>query len=344
MKIFLQKLQDIQDECIGRVKKQEISQLPDKVAGATVHSVSNHISREEWDKMRENIAKHSKDWRRFKNDPNKVVLEKNFFINCLSLTQGFFIFRPMDNDGKTYIKVNDFFFGSKPKDSQPYLLATFLVLACALILTSVYYSPWLSILGIFFIPLAILAERKRIKGQKIKEKEWQESFTNHPGVILPPAVFSKKETVFAGSSNLIMEKNVRESLVKISLEKSPFFNDYQAILSKTLDIARNPKGQIAWLWQFGPHSLLGDDFSITYQDFIGRTLDQTLCINIDVRSSNILPIIETENSFIFCLDSFSEEMEKHYVIPAGIVETLKSKTMNPSKTVATDDLFRLNEI
>jgi hypothetical protein len=346
MKKFLKNLQDIQDECIDGVKKSKVSQLPGTVAGVTIHSVGQHISREEWNQMRENISQHSKDWRRFKNDPNKIVLEKNFFINCLNFMQGFYIFRPIDDNGKTYIKVKDSFFESKPKQSEwlsslPIMLMIITILGPCLLsmLISNYFF-----FGLILIPLAFLIQKRNNSFMKKEEAKWQKSFTNRPGVILPSSVFSKKYHGLAKSECTIIEKNTRESLVKINLNESPFLDDYRAILSKTLEIARDTKGEIAWLWQFGPYTLPKDDFSITYQDFIGRTLDQTLCINIDVKSSNILPIIETDHSFIFCLDYFSDEMEQYYSISDGMIETLRKKTKNSSGTTINDDLFRLNEL
>ena|GEM_PF-2162937 len=339
MKNFLKSLQDIQDECIGRVKKQDISQLPDKVAGASVHSVSNHISREEWNQMRENISQHSKDWRRFKNDPNKIVLEKNFFINCLNFMQAFFIFRPIDDDGKTYIKVNDSFFKSKPKDPQWRYLIPFTAMLTLVVLSffAFLYINNYFLIGLIFLPASFILVNKKNKAREVEEDKWQKSFTNHPSKLLPSRIFSKLKNEFR-------EKNNLESLVKISLDESPFFDDYRAMLNKTLEIARQTKGRIAWVWQFGPYTLLKDDFSITYHDFCGRILDQTLHVGINIKSSNIIPIIETERSFIFCLDNFSYEMEKYYSIPDGMIETLRSKTINSTKTVASDDLFRLNEI
>lgn len=344
MKKFLKSLQDIQDECIDEVRKSKASQLPDTVAGVTIHSVGQHVSREEWDQMRENISEHSKDWKRFKNDHNKIVLEKNFFINCLDFMQAFYIFRPIDDDGKTYIKVNDYFFKSKPKDPQWRYLIPFITIITLVVLSffAFLYINNYFLIGLIFLPASFILVNKKNKAREIEEEKWQKSFTNRPGTILAPSVFSKKYSGLEKSECIIIEKNTRESLVKISLDKSPFLDDYRAILCKTLEIARQTKGQIAWVWQFGPYTLLKDDFSIAYQDFFGRTLDQTLRIGINVKSSNIMPIIETEHSFIFCLDYFSDEMEKYYSIPDGMIETLSKKTKNSSGTTINDDLFRLN--
>ena len=170
MKEFLQNLQAIQDECIGRIKKQEVGQLPNKIAGASVHSVSNHISYEEWGQMRENISQHSKDWKRFKNDPDKIVLEKNFFINCLNVMQAFYIFRPTNDDGKTYIKINDYFFKSKPKTSQPDLFIIFITSAAILLFSAILTGHiYLYVPGILCICLAFWFSNKKNKAQKIKE-------------------------------------------------------------------------------------------------------------------------------------------------------------------------------
>jgi len=115
MKKILQELQSIQDECIGRIKKEENGQLPKRVAGALIRSVKNTTTWEEWNLIRENIDNHSKDWRRFQKDPNKIVLEKNFFFNTLKKMGGLFIFRPSDDNGATYINPSDFFLTSKPR-------------------------------------------------------------------------------------------------------------------------------------------------------------------------------------------------------------------------------------
>ena len=339
MKKFLQSLQDIQDECIGRVKKQELVQLPDKVAGARVHSVSNCVSREEWEQMRGNISEHSKDWRRFKSDPNKIVLEKNFFINCLEFMQTFYVFRPIDDEGRTYIKVSDFFFESKPQNKQWGYLIPFIIMMTMSVLSFIafVYINYYFLIGLVFLPFSIILINKKNKAREIEENNWQKSFTNRPSALLPPQIFSRFKKEFK-------EKNQLKSTVKIALDESPFFDDYWSILSKTLEIARQTKGKVVWLWQYGVYSLLKDNFSIAYQDFNGRVLDQTLHIGINIKSSNIIPIVETEHSFIFCLDNFSDEMEKYYSIPVGMMDTLKSKTMNSAKTVANDDLFRLSGI
>jgi len=68
-------------------------------------------------------------------------------------------------------------------------------------------------------------------------------------------------------------------------------------------------------------------------------------INIEIKSksSNLLPIIETENSFIFCLDYFSDEMEESYKNLEKVdefLQDLRQEMINPEKTIASDDMFR----
>jgi len=326
MKKFLKKLQNVQDECVENLKARAEAINLGKVSGTLIR-VADGIDFESWKEIRRNIKNHFSDKKRFKEDPEKVVIEKNFLLNSLQLQKGFFVFRPLNDDGRTYLEANEEFLSSRPaaKSEWPLLL---LIIIVASIFFGFGASPYY-FLGLIFLPIMIRLDNLSSKREKEEQKNWIESFTNNPAVILSESMCSGPNK--PGEQQL-------ESFVKINLLNSPFYDEYKKIIHKTVDIACQTKGRIAWLWCYDEQ--VADDFSVSYSDFnIYGVKDGSLNIKINILSSNIIPVVETEASFIFCLDNFSAEMDTY---EEGILfEKLKYKIKDWRNGYYKDDLFKV---
>ncbi|MEI6835733.1 MAG: hypothetical protein WCK59_02775 [Candidatus Falkowbacteria bacterium] len=319
MKNFLRKLQATQDECLGNLKSRAEESSLGKVSG-TIIRVAEGIDFEDWQEIRKNIKNHFSDQRRFKGDSGKVVIEKNFLLNSLELQKGFFVFRPLNDEGETYLKVNKGFFRSKPSDVPTWTSLLLLVFAAA-ILFGFIFSPYYFI-GIISLPLMIWLDNLNGKWHKLAIDKWLGYFVNNPSGVLSKSICSG-----LGSK----QDDYTHTTVKIDLSNSLFYDNYKSILNKTIDIAAKINGKIVWLWCYDEQIV--DEFRVSYND-LGH-----LEIMINILSSNIMPAIETKSSFIFCLDNFSEEMDTY---EEGILFIkLRDKIKDSLNGYYKDDLFKM---
>lgn len=340
MKSFLKKIQNIQDGCVERIKGQKDNSLLADIAGTKIRSIDGGISFTEWKHLADNIHGNSKDWRRFKEDPNKVVIEKNFFLNAIKLTNDYFIFRPKNDAGATGINVNDEFYSSMPKNKKiGWKLFLFIPLLTLMLATyfSVYYFSNFSVLPIMIwcivIPLMIRYNKHLKKVSADKKAEWENEYSKKPYLLLDNAPCSFKKD---------FDKWRKMACVKIDLSYCPFRCEYEKILNELASSAHQMKGDIVWLWRYRTLPLNPDLFNFSYENL--HDSNNFINIRLDIKSGNIIPAIETENSFIFFLDYFSDEMEKNHYNYDFVFDVIKSKTQNPHGNVKRDDLFKENWI
>lgn len=326
MKNFLRKLQNVQDECLENLKDRAEAINLGKVSGTLIR-VADGIDFENWKEIRRNIKNYFSDQKRFKEDPGKVVIEKNFLLNALQLQKGFFVFRPLNDDGKTYLEANQDFLGSKPTTKSLWHMSLLLI-----IIPCVFFgfgrSPYY-FLGLIFLPIMIWLDNLSSKQEKEEQKDWIESFVNNPDAILSESMCS--------GPNKPGEKQL-QSFVKINLQNSPFYDEYKKIINKTVDIAWQTKGRIAWLWCYDEQVV--DDFTVSYSEYNSHGMkDGSLNIKINILNSNIMPVVETEASFIFCFENFSAEMDTY---EEGVLfAKLKHKIKDSSNGYYKDDLFKI---
>ena len=326
MKNFLKKLQNVQDECLENLKVRAEEINLGKVSGTLIR-VADGINFESWQEIRKNIKNHFSDQKRFKEDSGKVIIEKNFLLNSLKLQKGIFVFRPLNDDGKTYLEANQDFLGSRPAaKSLWHLLLLLVIIPC--IFLGFWVSPYY-FLGLIFLPIMIWLNNLSGKREKEEQKKWIDSFMNNPDAILSESMCS--------GPNKPGEKQL-QSFVKINLLDSPFYDDYKKILHKTVDIACQTKGRIAWLWCYDEQ--VADDFAVSYSDYNSYgTKDRLLNIKINILTSNIMPVVETEASFIFCFENFSAEMNTY---EEGILfAKLKHKIKDQLNGYYKDDMFKI---
>ncbi len=330
MKNFLERIQGIQDQCINRFKKKDPA-LIGKISGATIRGIEGGVSFTEYRKIMQNVDDHSKDWRRFKEDPNKVVIEKNFLLNSLDLIGGFLIFRPINDEGQTYIQVSPEFCSSIPKSSYNYRLIFIAVICGILTLAALISLSFLVLLcliiAMFVADRRIVAENKRIK------KEWEENRAKHPNSLFSAASCSFREMASRG--------RIKAS-VNVNLSDCPFERQYNKMLNELAISAHQMNGRIVWLWRYSRSASSLDSLNFLYQesnlkDYRNAYIDLTL----NIKSSNLVPAIETENSFIFFFDNFTEKMEKDSPRDySSFFKHLTSQIRNESGTILKDDMFK----
>ncbi len=333
MKQFLERLQIIQDECIGRIKGQKKISLLTNVSGAKIRSIEGGLSFAEWKHLADNIQNHSKDWRRFKEDPDKIVIEKNFLLNSLKLTGDFFVFRPVNDCGDTYIQVLTNFYSMMPKNKRIhgslYLLVVILFSILGFKISAYFFY------GFSLLPIMLWCNNKLKKTNIKKKSEWEKMHSEHSHLLFSfaPCSFREKRCYWT-------RKYAR---IKIDLSSCLFEEEYRDMIEELAVSAQQMKGKIVWLFKYRGLKLNPDIFTFAYEKNAGEVNDE-ININIAIKGSGILPGIETENSFIFFLDHFSEEMEKAHRTHDHVFDMLTSKTKNEGGNVKKDDLFKENYV
>ena len=333
MKKLLKELQNIQDECLGRSKNSTGSNAEQK-GDTMIRSVDGRISHQEWRHIHDNVFQHTRDWKRFRSDPNKVVLEKNFLFNSLGMMQNFFIFRIKDDSDLTFIRPKDDVLDSKPKDYQGWVAFIFIILLIAMVSFSISMSNNIAapLTSATVCVILLMITKNRInKNYQQRWRAWRESLENNPEAFFSDVVTSKRE--LSGFAFGFIE-----TILKLSIKNHcRFFYQYQKILDKTFHIAAQTKGQIAWLWCFDKSIKQRYSFAIKN---ITPTISERLVIelSLDIQGSNIIPAIETEHSFIFCLDHFSDEMDED--INKTVLLSIKDRAISQDGNVGKDDLFR----
>ena len=298
MKTFLKIVEKFQEEFIERFNEPNLS---GEIAGVEISKPeSSTILFSSYKDTAQKIYGLLRDRRRFKNDPNKIVIEKNYFFNSLKINGGYFLFMPQEDSGLTAIslprKYNQTI--TVPKERKINLivyLAILLVLTASGIMINRF-----CLLGFLIMPFILWYDRKIRKESAAEMKGW-EIYINQGESLLSAQPYS-------GTSG---GHNVIDCAINIALFECPFQVNYEKMMNKVVPLANKMKGKIAWLWRYDSLPVLAapDRFSCLYKQWNGPNYCDGFNINIHVRSSTILPVIETQNSFIFILDDFSKEME-----------------------------------
>ncbi len=305
MKQYLKTVAKAQEFLVNKLKgKKEPSSLS-KIAGANLPG-NGKISFSDYGKIIDNINGHTKEWRRFKNDPNKIVIEKNFLMNCLNLgyDKNFFLFRTCDDEGLTFIDIPKDFFRLKPTEpndmsfpnSMMQILILFLSIIAGIMGSSYFFFCLL------IIPIWLFLERRNWKKIQKKKVEWKQMYENQPNLLLynQPYSFPKDRRVSGYRSGTKTKLNIsfNENVNRMAYEKT--------LNALTVD-AHQMKGKIAWLW-FYSKSVSNELSSVSYDD---KNIEITLGFNL--KNYYLIPAIETEYSFIFSLEHFSsgELMDKY---------------------------------
>jgi hypothetical protein len=331
MKKLLKELGSIQDACLGRSKNATGNNV-------MIRSVNDDASHQEWRLIHKNIVGHTKDWKRFRSDPNKVVLEKNFLFNSLTAMPNFFLFRPRDDGNSIFIKPKEDFLASKPKKPRGLTFIfyiVFILLGLAVVKKGNNIAGPIIFASIFFVLLLIVKNSFK-KNYEKRRQAWLQSFQDCPEAFFSNAIASKRE-LSGFCSGFI------ETILKLKIDRySHCFYEYKKIIDKTFHVAAQMKGQIAWLWCF--EKSIKQRYSFTIYSFAIKNITPTISENtlielsLDIRGSNIVPAIETEYSFIFCLDDFTDKMDED--VNKEVLASIKDRAISPDGNIGKDDLFR----
>ena len=303
MKEFLEMLQAAQSQHV-KTFKGETGSYPsskvkiNRVAGATITKLQG-MSFEEYDETLEAIDKYSKEWRQFKNDPNKIVIEKNFMYHALDLINSFFLIRPINEHGETYINVTQRFFDTRPnrKKIPP------LVYLSAFVVSMIILSELSTLIGIIFavcsfFVIAFYDDRLRKKYPK-NINAWENGYSENPSALIKYSPCSFTEHTKYGWQ--------MKSSVNIDFLQCPFRSEYEKMISDLSTQTHKVNGKIVWFWRY---RRLPETMDVSKFTYLEDHFNDSIQLNINAVGSNIIPAIETKTSFIFFLDHYSQEMEK----------------------------------
>jgi len=338
MKKFLKTLQAIQDECLAR-SKDETESKPENLERPMVRSVSFEIGDKKWKTIQTNLAEHAKDWRRFRKDPNKVVIEKNLLFNSLIFMPDFFLFRTKEDDDcdATFINTTSEFIDLRPVKKTNWLILTFIIVAM-LGLYFIFAGALNRNISIFFaviyVLIIFLVASKVNERHRLKLANWQRVLREDPGILFKRVITSKRELNNRDFGYI-------ESLIQINLRRSHFFSsNYQKIIYKSFGLANKMKSEISWLWYFGEATRNKDLFEVKNLDNESSGSYSPIKITLGITGSNILPVIETEHSFIFCLDDFSDKMDEFGNTGEQALLKIRKKMIDPTGNIGKYDMFR----
>ena len=297
MKKLLQAISDINSKLIVELKAKKEAYSLGKIAGG---NLDGNISFSEYQSIMTNIDGHSKEWRRFKENPNIIVIERNLFFNTLPFIENIFMFRPKNDKGETFIKLPTNFYNNMPTKNTLWLIILGIIVGCT-VLASLYISFYF--LFCFLLTIPVLQKQKETNCKyKVQYSAWEKLIGKNPSQLFysPPFYSFRKD------------KGMKTVLHVQSGSCCRYDKQYKAMLKQLTVNAHQFKGKIVWLWKYDHESNTRYDFlesKITQESDGGEILNLNL---IPLSGSSLVPAIETDYSIIFFLDYFSEEMEKDY--------------------------------
>jgi len=327
LKTFLRVIEKHHNELVKRFSEPSLNGT---IAGATITNTESDdgLPFLNYSQAAPKIKGLNKDRRQYKNDPSKIVIQVDYFRNALLLSKGYFMFIPTGNSGSTNISVPYENRYQKPKykkiDWFVYALF-FSPIAILGINTSYFYFLGL----IVMIPILGLADFGLRKHADKMKANWEE-FINSPSQLLSTFPYSCTSK-YKGNYN---------SIVEININDCPFKRAYANMLSKLIDTSAQTNGKIVWLWRFDDLAKSGDSFRACYDEWESGNYFSGIKIHISLRSSYLMPAVQTENSYIFFLDEFSDEMEEAHLINPPDLKTFEKNLIERGKSIAnTDSMF-----
>ena len=310
-------LKVIQSALLEQIAKAKTPSLGGQISGAILSELDKRkMNYSDFEKISKRINGYSGDQKRFKEDRSKIVIEKSFLLNALNLESGFFLFRPINNKGETFVALSSNFDFNRPKLLKihwgVYLAISILIAVSGFLLNKLIF------IGFILLPaLRMIAKKIYLSGRNNIEK-WDNYYRNPYKLLTSPAYSLHGDPQY----------NRTNCVVKINMLSCPFKEEYGMILSDLVTLINTKKvsGKIVWLWRFDFTSTRNDDVIYTsYKKSSCSKLFGDLRIDIDVSSSNLMPGIETENSFIFCIDNFTQEMEEEHELSPELVNDYKDE-------------------
>ncbi len=281
------------------------------VSGAEVYK-GGSISFEQYKRIITSVTEHTKEWRRFREDPNKIVLEKNFFLRYIDKASELYLFRPEDDEGKVFFWLSLKKFRSLQAIKPEVLcgVTRMLAIGCAIFgllgLSGWFHSATLlPVAGVFAgirIWLSLVFYPKRLKRA---ERE----FSCSPKELLqfrPCSNLYKREN-FDGSAFFLWTKLEGSLVLKFS-ESKYWESFYSKILPAMIVDASRLKASISWLWYYGKDVCTSGPV-VTLNP--GEIMEKSVfAIRLEKKDAlTLIPVIETDSSYIFYTNYIEPEMD-----------------------------------
>ncbi len=256
------------------------------------YNLEGSINSNEYLKITRNIQNFSIDWRAYKEDDTKIVVQKNLLENILKKNSDFFFFRNVAPNGSTYIKAPqslmiafDGFTIGQIIFSLVGCFIIFFMLVSPLLVTSgrgAATLSGLSTLTLFLIAFICLTKNRT---------HWRERIMTHP------------QSAFMGQygSSSSTEKKADQVELRVSpqLHGSSLCSLYEEMLRHLPTLTKNQTGlKIGWMCQ-------------RYGRLSATMNTKIKAIIVEIYAGYIIPFIETENSYIFYFPK-GEAWEKLY--------------------------------
>ncbi len=300
MEKLLQNLRRIQDDCLKQMEKDVNEKPPRNIGGAVIKGES--LNEKAWETAKATIPKLKK--MKWQKDKVQIVIEKKFFLHCLNILGEFYLFRLADNMGTIFFRPNNFYFESRPKSFPNWILWILYIILILSVLGAFKFTLFSSLLAIASLLAGIWLEKVKSK-QTQKMQAWKNLFINKPQLLLQ-GCSSKKVKYEAYDSYQLLKEGFSRAFIKITLKNSLWLGRDMAI-KEAYNKTEEKKGQLAWLWQCGQATVMPDKFSLNHDKW-GNVLQ----IEIDTGGPNLLPVIETDEVFIFDLKYF-HTMERYFI-------------------------------
>ncbi len=296
MKKVLLQIAAMQNAVIGTFENKTAGQLLANVAGADLGGTIPHA---EYKTILQNINGFSKDRSRFKEDSTKIVIEKNLLVHVIKNLDGHFIFRGMDANNYLTIQTSAEFYKTVRmrvnKSDHRFLSYLMAALLLSAFITSMYLHSITGIVISVIVGMVVFFFHETIYRGK---KEMHEGFAQrfNPEDLFARG-YSDKSTV---SIPLINGGHFDGELkCKLTINLTPELGAesgidvwYRQTVCEMTILASKIKGEMAWLWKYRPESGLEIEDEVKF-------LANTPEIRIANYATRLLPVIETENSFIF---------------------------------------------
>lgn len=322
MKNYLKTVSEVQEILIKHLKDIKRNVSLGNIAGASMPG-NGEISFSNYVKILDNIEGHKMEHVMFNHlDPNQIMFEKNFLMNCLSLgnNRSFFLFRTSNDEGITYIDVPNDFFMLKPVEPNVWFLtAPFFTFVISLIAVMIINHYLLVVLGLLISIILWYFSKKSLDKFKKKKKDWKEMYESIPNLFLKkrPYSFTKEVRNSGNLSGIKTKLNIsfNENVNKVAYEKT---------LSNLITNAHKMKGKIVWLWFYEKRAVNEcSNVDLSNINYISKYNNEdenhyynnqytTITIDFNLKSYYLIPAIETEHSLIFSLEHFQDRFINAY--------------------------------
>jgi len=325
MKTLLMLIALLQRRLIENFSVKKHADSLSQVAGLTLEG---NLPSRRYKEIFSNLKSFKDDWKRFKEDSGKVVVEKNLFIRLLkeiarSSFNSYFIFSDIDDDGSTTVDLS-------PDIKKQLEIIRF---------NDTGLCVFISLIIGFLLSVALLVPVGDFINKPLSPEDWWVTLPIIFSVIVscvllfrrPVIVKRAKQKLGSKMHNFMKVINIYSpvscaygmgELVKLNLpvipyheiDRSPFLIWLAATLKEMVVLqgelnerrGNKKKYNLGWLWcDKGPS--YDHRFSFTFDWMLKEDKQRDnyyfkkyYDINIDnIESGNLLPVIETDSSFIF---------------------------------------------